>query len=158
MKRYNLSVCVFRHRLSVGWDSCYARHSGVPPDDRCAVVKCDFVWHTSFSWLRCKCKSFILIDKHYATNIQNKCAFCNNRAILTLQGGSKSRIIRTTLKAYCPHSSSNLMASTYWAMPTATSLAAFMASTTVCGRCTTSPPANTPRRVVMPLGRSPTIT
>ncbi len=147
MKRYNLSVCVFRHRLSVGWDSCYARHSGVPPDDRCAVVKCDFVWHTLFSWLRCKCKckSFILIDKHYATNIQNKCAFCNNCAILTLQ-------------AYCPHSSSNLMASTYCAMPTATSLAAFMASTTVCGRCTTSPPANTPRRVVMPLGRSPTMT
>lgn len=54
--------------------------------------------------------------------------------------------------------SSSFMASTYWAMPSATSLAAFMASTTVWGRCTTSPPANTPRRVVIPMGRSPQIT
>ena len=37
-------------------------------------------------------------------------------------------------------------ASIYCAIPCDTSLAAFIASTTVCGRCTTSPPANTPLR------------
>ncbi len=53
----------------------------------------------------------------------------------------------TALASTC---SSSFTASTYCAMPSATCLAAFMASTTVCGRCTTSPPAKTPRRVVMP--------
>ena len=48
------------------------------------------------------------------------------------------------------YTSSNFLASTYWAMPTATRLASFMANTTVWGVCTTSPPANTPLRVVMP--------
>ena len=52
----------------------------------------------------------------------------------------------------------SLMASTYWAIPSATCLASRMASTTVEGRFTTSPPANTPLRVVMPYGVSRVMT
>ena len=52
----------------------------------------------------------------------------------------------------------SLMASTYCAIPSATCLASRMASTTVEGRLTTSPPANTPLRVVMPYGVSRVMT
>ena len=37
----------------------------------------------------------------------------------------------------CPICLISFSASTYWAIPCATSLAAFIANTTVCGRCTT---------------------
>ena len=50
--------------------------------------------------------------------------------------------------------SNSFTASTYCAIPSATCLASRMASTTVDGRFTTSPPANTPLRVVIPYGFS----
>ena len=47
-----------------------------------------------------------------------------------------------------PHSLMSRFASTYWAIPAATFLDSFMASTTVAGPCTTSPLLNTPARLL----------
>lgn len=51
---------------------------------------------------------------------------------------------------YNEHSLISRFASTYRAIPAATFLDSFIASTTVAGPCTTSPLLKTPARVVMP--------